>query len=217
MALSRLWAGRAFGTSTGNLFVKLEGEDTALVGTLRLNEPGVGLILFKITGSFDGARLNFTGESQSQIPGVSFGQLRANAILDQKGNLSGEWETDIGGAGTFFLFPHDQSSAPSVEAQTPDQLYTARYSFGAIQIDRVQIVSLAENLQHEFRNGRVVVTVMTGTEQSRFLDDFKKIDLNAAQATFLKIFVQEPESGGTNRVISVEFGQQFNSVRGLSH
>jgi hypothetical protein len=30
MALGRLWAGGAFGTNTGNLFLKLEGEDAAL-------------------------------------------------------------------------------------------------------------------------------------------------------------------------------------------
>ena len=30
MALGRLWAGRAYGTNTGNVFVKLEGKDAAL-------------------------------------------------------------------------------------------------------------------------------------------------------------------------------------------
>ena len=75
MALGRLWVGSAYGTNTGNLFVKLEGEDAALEGTLRLNETGVGLVEYIIAGSFDGARLTFTGEPQTQIDGVTFGQL----------------------------------------------------------------------------------------------------------------------------------------------
>ena len=33
MALEHLWAGRAYGTNTGNLFVKLSGGDDALSGS----------------------------------------------------------------------------------------------------------------------------------------------------------------------------------------
>jgi hypothetical protein len=49
-----------------------------------------------------------------------------------------------------------------------------------------------------------------GSEQSRFLEDFKKISFDGEVATVIKIFVQERESCGTNKVVSVEFGQQFN-------
>src|SRR3546814_7912058 len=41
MALTKRWAGRAWGTNIGNVFVTLEGEDAALSGTLRMNEEGV--------------------------------------------------------------------------------------------------------------------------------------------------------------------------------
>jgi hypothetical protein len=75
MALGRLWAGRAYGTNTGNLFVKLKGEDAALAGTLRLNDPEVGLAEYSVTGSFDGLRLTLAGEPQTHIEGVSFGRL----------------------------------------------------------------------------------------------------------------------------------------------
>jgi hypothetical protein len=118
MALGQLWAGRAFGTNTGNLFVKLEGEDAALVGTLRLNELGVGLVVYKIAGSFDGARLTLTGEPQTQVAGMSFGRLTASATLDPRGNLSGDWETSIGSAGTFILFPHDRPQVSGIEELT---------------------------------------------------------------------------------------------------
>lgn len=216
MALGRLWAGRAFGTNAGNLFLKLEGEDAALGGTLRLNDPGVGLIVYSITGSFDGARLTITGEPQTQIVGVAFGRLTATATLSPKGDLEGEWDTDIGAAGTFVLFPHDRSQVSGLGEQTPDQLHTARHQFGAIAIDREQIIALAEEIQREFTKGRAVVTVVSGSEQARYLYDFKTHSFNADRVEIIKIFVQEPEPGGIpggiNRVVSLEFGPQINSA-----
>jgi hypothetical protein len=213
MSLGRLWAGGAYGTSTGNLFLKLEGEDTALVGTLRINETGVGLAAYSVAGSFDGARLTFTGEPQTQIEGKAFGRLNATATLSPGGNLEGEWETDIGSAGTLILFPHDRSQVPASGQETPDQLHTARHRFRAIEIDRDQITALAQNLQQEFTKGRAVVTVVTDTQQSRYLEDFKNLRFNVDRAEVIKIFVQEPEGDhGINKVASVEFGPQFNEV-----
>jgi hypothetical protein len=213
MALGRLWAGNVFGTSTGNLFVKLEGEDAALSGSLHFNESGVGLVVYRITGSFDGTRLTFTGETQAQIEGRTFGLLKAAATLGPRGDLHGEWETNIGSAGTFILFPHDRSQVPALGQESPEQLYTARHRFRAIEIDREQITALAETLQQEFTNGRVVVTVVTDTEQSRYLQDFNNLSFNVDQAKIIKIFVQEPDGGrGVNKVVSVEFGPQFNEA-----
>jgi hypothetical protein len=62
MALGRLWAGGAYGTNTGNLFVKLGGEDGALFGTLHLNEPKVAIVVYSIRGAFEGSRIKFTGD-----------------------------------------------------------------------------------------------------------------------------------------------------------
>ncbi len=64
MALERLWAGKAYGTNTGNLFVKLEGDDAALVGTLRLNEAGVGLAVYSINSTSYVERQNLTMRMQ---------------------------------------------------------------------------------------------------------------------------------------------------------
>jgi hypothetical protein len=59
--LSRLWAGRVYGTHTGNLFVKLQGQENTLSGTLRFAQDGAGVIVYNVLGSFDGARLTLTG------------------------------------------------------------------------------------------------------------------------------------------------------------
>jgi hypothetical protein len=213
MALGRLWAGRAFGTNTGNVFIKLDGTDSALNGTLHLNEPGVGLVVYSIQGAFDGNQLTLTGEPQSQIEGITFGQLTATANLNTRGELSGEWNTSVGSAGTFFLFPHDQAQAlEAAPGKMPDQFHTARHHLGAVEIDREQITAIADEIQRDFKNTQVVITVVAGTEQSRFLPDFKTASFNANRASIIKLFVQEPESSGLNRVVQVEFGPQVNLV-----
>ncbi len=213
MALGKLWAGRVYGTNTGNVFVKLEGEDSALTGTLHLNEPGIGLFVYAISGEFDGEALTFHGDPQAELEGVKQGKLDASASLNARGELSGEWETSIGAAGTFLLFPHDATNGAEAGAgMMPDQLHTARYQFGAVEIDRQQITAIADEIQRDFERSQVVVTVISDTEQSRFLADFKIVNFNTDRATGIKLFVQEPEGGGVNRIAQVEFGPQVNFV-----
>lgn len=213
MTLGRLWAGRAYGTNTGNVFVKLNGEDEALTGTLHLNEPGVGLVVYSVQGAFDGHQLILTGEPQTEIEGVVFGQLSAAANLDTRGELNGEWNTNIGSAGTFTLFPHDQAQDLEADASKfPDQLHTARHQFGAVAVDREQITTIAEEIQRDFKKSQVIVTVVAGTEQSRFLSDFKAFNFNTDRAAIIRMFVQEPEGSGVNRVVQVEFGPQVNTA-----
>ncbi len=212
MALGKLWAGKIFGTNTGNIFVKLKGDDDALTGTLHVNEDGLGLYAYDITGSFDGARLSLSGKLEKEVEGAVFGELRATADLTPRGDLDGEWETNIGSAGVLALFPHDRSDSPASADKIPDQLHTARHLFGAIEIDLNQIIALADDIQKDFTRGRVVVTVIAGTEQSRFLQDFKKLKFNRDRADLIKIFAQEPEVEGIRRVVSIEFGQQFNEA-----
>jgi len=216
MALSRYWAGRVYGTNTGNLFVKLEGDDGTLAGTLRFNEPGTGIIVYSITASFDEERLSIEGEPETEIEGISIGALKATATLDTNGNLRGEWETTIGSAGTLILFPHESEGANQPGDHVPDQLYTARHQFGAIELNRTQLTELAERLQQSFPVGRVVVTVVAGTEQARYLNDFKNTAFNTDRAELVKIYVHEPESSSTNKVVYLEFGPQFNTAMAQS-
>ena len=65
-----------------------------------------------------------------------------------------------------------------------------------------------------FNRSEVVVTVVAGTEQTRLLSNFKKKRFDAAErATVIKLYVQQPEAEGLNRVAVVEFGEpQYNMV-----
>lgn len=134
-ALTKRWAGRAWGTNVGNLFVMLEGEDAALTGTLRMNEEGVGIVVYAIQGSFDPPTLILTGQPSVEIEGAEFGQLNVTDILNSQGELQGEWKTTVQSAGTFVLYPHSGSEQTADDRQAA-QLHTARHNFGAIEIDR---------------------------------------------------------------------------------
>jgi hypothetical protein len=211
MTLGHLWAGNAYGTNTGKLFVTFDGEDANLTGKLHFNDTDVGVVVYSLTGSFDGAKLELAGQPDGQPEG--YGTLQAAATLNQRGQLEGQWATTIGTAGTFILFPHVQGQSAAGEAEaTRDQLHTARYQFGAIQIDREQITGLADEIQRELKTAKVIVTVVGATEEARFLPDFKTLNFNTPRAVVLKLFGSEPEGTGVNRVISVEFGPQSNAA-----
>lgn len=211
MALGRLWAGRIFGTNTGNVFVKLDGSDDALAGILRINELGVGVLTYSLHGSFDGEKLRATGEPANRIEGVNAGRMTAIAELSSRGELLGEWETEIGTGGTLHLFPHDQSQGiDQPRGDISEQLHTARYQFGAIAIDRSEVTTIADDLQSEFKKAQVVVTVADGAEQSRLLSDFKSINFGSKRAAVVKLFVRESEGTGIDRIVQVEFGPQIN-------
>jgi len=105
MPLPKSWAGRAYGTHTGILFLKLQGQENALSGMFRFTQDGVGRVVYNIHGNFGGSRLTFVGTVASQSPGLLFGDLTAEAWLNASGSLEGEWQTTDGSAGTFVLFP----------------------------------------------------------------------------------------------------------------
>jgi hypothetical protein len=220
MAIGHLWAGRLFGTNIGNVFVKLEGEDAALSGIARFADSERGVVIYSLAGVFDGTSLSISGTADTAPDAMSAGNLEAKGDLDSTGALRGEWQTSLGTGGTFVLFPHDHdtssksadSTVPPGEIAEADQLHTKRHNFGAIEVNKEQIVSIGEKLQAEFPESRVVVTVSGITEQSRFLDDFKQLDPPFPKAEVIKFFVQRPERGGVNRTATVEFGPSFNFV-----
>ncbi|HTR78876.1 MAG TPA: hypothetical protein VMH39_12225, partial [Gemmatimonadaceae bacterium] len=74
MAIGRRWAGKAFGTNIGNVFVTLDGDDAALTGILRMNEPGVGIAIYSIQGAFAASTLTLIGQPQTDVQGVQLGQ-----------------------------------------------------------------------------------------------------------------------------------------------
>lgn len=146
MTLAKLWAGRIFGTNTGNVFAKLENDNNLIKGTLHIHEPGVGTVIYTIEGNFDGVNISFTGTPESQPENAILGLLSGSGKLNPKGELSGEWSTTIGTAGPFVLYPHDAGNTPQ-ETSSHEQLHTARAYFGAVSIDKDRLMSLSDQIQ----------------------------------------------------------------------
>ena len=195
MAFGKLWAGKLYGTNNGNVFVQLDGDDAALVGTARLNDAQFGLVVYAVEGAFDGTTLSLVGRAvEGMQEDVQYGTLTATATLNPKGDLNGQWSTDLGSAGTFILFPHDQGGADQDGEPNKEQLHTVRHNFGAVVLDRDQITFLADEIQKDFKRSQVVVSVAAGMEQSRYLKEFKTARFNAERATIIKLFVQEREN-----------------------
>lgn len=209
MALTKRWAGRTWGTNIGNLFVVLKGEDAALTGVLRINEQGVGIAVYNVEGSFEAPTLKLAGAPAAEVEGVELGHFTAVGTMNAKGEVHGDWETKIGTAGTFVLFPHAGGEQPD-DVRSAEQFHIARHNFGAIEIDREQITEIAESIRREFPS--VVVTVVAGTEQARYLEDFKQLQFAVDRAEIIKIFAQKPDGSGSNQVVSIEFGPQVNTA-----
>lgn len=212
MHIGMLWAGRIFGTNTGNVFVRFKRIDNSISGRLRINERDTDVVQYDVSGAIEDGVIKLSGFPITSPDGLRLGNLTAILQLNSRGDLEGEWETDTGTAGTVILHPHDGPSQDVRQTDDPNQLHTASYRFGAIQIDKEGIVSIAEALQADFRSGRVVITVLADSAQARFLTDFKRLVFSFDRANWIKIFVQQPDLGGLNRVVSVEFGQSFNEV-----
>lgn len=210
MPICKTWAGRLFGTHTGNLSAKLYGDDAAISGVLRHNDPQYGVTVYKIAGSFDGSKLNFKGSTDRQLDDVHFPPIIATATLQPDGSLQGDWEGEKGAGGNFHLLPHEGSRGVPADVAIPDQLHTARHQFGPIAIELRSIIAIADDMQKELPRARVVVTFDTGTEQSRYLPDFREMNFTDEVARLIKIQANEPDASGLDRVLSVEFGQNVN-------
>lgn len=210
MALGRLWAGRAFGTNTGNIFVQLSGEDNALSGTIHFNDTDVGAVVYSVVGSFDGSLVILSGAPSAYPQGAQVSRLKASASLTAHGELRGQWNTEIGTAGTFVLYPHDlPQSAEAGMRGTREQIHVARHEFTAIGINKDQLVQIAKEMQNEFEVGRLVVTAEGNTARTCLLADFEQLSFGEERAKIVKLYVQE-RVGDLNRTATLEFGPVAN-------
>lgn len=216
--LGRLWAGRIYGTNTGNLFIELNASGDGISGTLRLMDTFFGLAVYCVTGSFDGT-LRLHGEPVQSAPGVNAGSIDATAVLTPEGHLRGEWQSSIGTAGTFEAYPHDvpppdQRAAPGA-AQVPEQIYTSSLALGALRLYAKDIWELAQFIRRDFVVGRMVVTyAVRGNEVTKYLEDFQNEAAALGELRRIKLTIQEPEAHGINKVVVVDLNSlSQNEIR----
>ena len=222
MAVGKRWAGSLFGTNFGNVYVKFEGEDPSLTGIARFADSRLGIVVYDLNATFDGNELKASGSPQASTIDAQAEILNFEGVLDPKGNFEGDWSTSLGAGGTFVLYPKDpivHADAPLLEfgiGPEADQLHTKRHTFGAIEINQTELVKLGDRMQANFVGRKVIVTIVADTEQSKFLEVFRLEEFPFPKATISKLFVQQPEPGGVNRTLTIEFGPSFNFVMAQS-
>lgn len=213
--LGKLWAGRVYGTNTGNLFIQFDKAGPEISGILRFMDSVLGPAVYSITGTFDES-LKIVGKPAQE--GTSLGDLTAEARLTPEGNLRGTWFTSLGTGGTFEAFPHDVP-APRSAPPGPEQLYTKNIALGSIRLFAQDIRQLLDYIRQDFNIGRPVVTYnLRGGQVSRYVEDFKRDAESLGRIDYLKITVQEPEAYGINRLVVVElnaFGANEVRVQGV--
>lgn len=138
--LGQRWAGRAFGTNTGNIYAEFRTDAGNTTGTLRFMDSELGLSRFAVVGTFDGNGLQLTGNPIAAGEGVELGTLTIRGNLHPDGQIRGNWESTLGTAGTFVLHPHDISQPVATNA--PEQLHTAVRTVGALRLYSADVKEL---------------------------------------------------------------------------
>lgn len=220
-SLSKLWAGKAYGTNVGNLFVSFDETQPQVKGTLRFLDQLIGIAVYAVEGTFN-ETLTLTGKWQTGGKPEHHGVLTINGRLTSEGNLRGTWISTIGTGGTFDLFPHDValSSAPSTaNPSIPEQLYTRNVTVGAIRMYAQDVLALLRYVQEEFNAPRPIVTYhLRGNEVTKYAVDFEREVSTLGRLDYLKVTVQEPDEYGINRLVVVElnaFGKNEVRVQGI--
>lgn len=220
------WAGRIFGTNTGNIAIKFESIEDGLKGTLRILDDVYGVAVFEVTGS-KGDGIEFHGVPLASVEGVALGDIKARACFGESGELRGEWESTIGTGGTFVVYPHQATEAahgsfgrnPQTSmVAAPEQIHTHSAFIGALSMSGEDIRCLISDMEKDFLRPRPVVTYSTGKgEVVKFADDFKA-DLHTAHTlSYLQIQVKEVDANGLWRIVVVELrrhGQNEVRVQG---
>ncbi len=219
--LGKIWAGRVYGTNTGNLFIEFTKSTDTVSGVLRFMDSNFGLTVFEISGRFD-TSLKITGKPIQVPNGVAAGDLEAEAILNSQGHLQGMWKTSLGTGGAFVAYPHDimpvtteMRDVPTI----PEQMHIKNISLGTIRLFRDDVEQLFKHIKQDFTTGRLIVTYNAhGSEVTKYAEDFLLEANRLENLDYLKINIQEHEAYGINRVVVIElraFGQNEVRVQGV--
>ena len=207
-----------FGTNTGRLFLSLTPNVEAQVprkGILRVSDDNFGISIFDAELDLDGDVVRLRGTpvpTGNEHPQSQIGVFGALAKFSDSGTLVGEWETSIGTAGTFNLFPHGGPKEEQ-ESSGPSQVYVSTRDIGALRLYRPDINELLETLSRKFPQSKAVISYMDrGAERSIHADEFENAVTNVEKLAALRITVQAPAGGGFRKILTIDLGPIYNRV-----
>lgn len=202
-SLAGQWIGTVYGTNHGNAFMELEDSDEGLKGTIRFNEPSVGIVIYSVSvESGDTIRLHLS--PQVAPNGVELMPGQGVAILQTDGSLSGRWETEAGTAGTFQLNRHNALTRVDRQPSRPEQVFFHTASVGAVRLYNADLNRLVGVIGQDFVQAEPIVTyVENGVQVTKFMSAFLSAPPVQPLKSF-KISIQEPESSGLVRLVHVD-------------
>lgn len=182
MPLGHGWAGRIFGTNTGNVSAKLEGTDDAITGVVRIADADHGVAVYEIKGTFAEGKLSAVGHPKEVAQGTSLGDLTIVGVIDGKGELHGNWETTLGTGGPFVLYPHDigdgvttsTSVEPGPGANEPPQIIQRTQKLPKFTIFRDELQDLIKVMRDIYpQSGEPAIRApVFGTDINRLASAF---------------------------------------------
>ncbi len=202
--LANRWAGRLYGTNTGNLFFDLSQEGNNISGTVRINDNVMGVYVYTYEGTVNDEIVMVCTPAQ-EVDGLIQGNVTVKGYLTDSGHFKGDWESTIGTAGTFDAFPHNinkNEQNPSNNESTPEQIHNKSIELGSLRLFRSDVIQLIDFIKKDFTDGKAIVTYsLRGSEVTKYADDFLENFEGLEKINYLKVVIQEPEAYGINRVV----------------
>jgi len=178
---------------------------------VRISDDRFGISSYTFTGSEDGQII--LNCSPDQAPeGIVVGEVTVVGQLQPDGTISGRWESKIGSAGTFRLWPHNVESAQQQTIE-PEQVYNRTVNIGSVRIFREDIEGIFKLVQKDFLQGKLIVTYeQDGNEVTKYADSFLQNIGHFQDLKNLKLFIQEPEVAGINRTVNIDLLENDGST-----
>lgn len=211
--LANRWAGRIYGTNTGNVFLDLTQDDFCISGQLRIMDSVYGVSVYDYTGTANEQIILHGKPIQKNIPaGIEYGEVTVKGRLTEQGSIKGEWFTTIDTAGTFEIFPHNVNFDGHTISNNPEQIHNKNISVGSVRFFKDDLIGLISFIGKDFSTGRVVVTYFHGgTERTKYAEDFLSDCSDIEDLNYIKLVIQEPEAYNINRLVVVELSTQGSS------
>ncbi len=208
------WAGRIYGTNTGNVFLEIDQEGNRLTGIARFLDTMWGLVIYDFVGESND-HIHFTCTPKQYPEGIEVNTVIVVAQLRPDGTLVGDWESPTGTAGTFQAFPHIYGDGPAQvggQISVPEQIYNRTVSVGSVRLYDVDVNNLLDIIKRDFIQGRLIVTYrLRGSEVTKYAEDFLRDSTETGELRSLKITIQEPEAHGINKMVAVDLTEHAGS------
>jgi hypothetical protein len=201
--LNGKWAGRIFGTNTGNLFLDIIQEENKLSGEVRINDLDFGVTIYQILGTTNGS-IEFNIIPKKAGEGIQVSPGRVSAELKPDGSLEGTWETEIGTAGTFRAHPHTTKNG-NQPTNEPEQIFNKTIPVGSVRLFKKDLQHLFSVIKKDFVEGRPIVNFsLNGSDITKYVDSFLTDIDEIEKLNGIKISIQEHESHGINRMVNID-------------